>query len=84
MFDANFYKVVYKSEGELNLGTIPGIEVIKSYTDEGNHVVEFSLDDIEGLDHIVDFIRRNGGKLVSLFKIQPDLEDVFLQFIKRE
>ncbi len=80
MFSANFFKVVFKN-GNINFDFLNGIKVLKSYDQEENRAVEFELQDEDALYELLEVIRRSGGKLISIEKIQPDLEEVFIRFV---
>jgi len=80
MFSANFFKVVFKN-GNINFDSLNGIKVLKSYDQEENKAVEFELQDEDALYELLEVIRISGGKLISIEKIQPDLEEVFIRFV---
>jgi ABC-2 type transport system ATP-binding protein len=66
-------------------GEIPGVKKFayehKSHI--GRTFLKFILEDESAISHVTESISDNGSKIVSLSKVEPSLEDVFVALVGR-
>ena len=65
------------------LGQLPGVQRFQHVRGDGVASLSFSLADEGALAEIIAAITRQGGRLLSLEKREPTLEDAFLELVGR-
>jgi ABC-2 type transport system ATP-binding protein len=66
------------------MSSIKALSCVGTITQEDETRVKVRALGDEGFDTILDSIRKNGGKIKSVKKLEPSLEDVFLHITGRE
>jgi len=70
-------------EGMDRMGTIPGIDGFQVRTVGEKAVSRFVVKEESAIADIVSFIQGNKGRIITLSKSEPTLEDVFIHLVGR-
>ncbi len=60
----------------------PALEPIRTQSENGTHLL--SLSDYPDLEPVLGAVRQAGSRILEMELVQPDLEDVFVQIMRRE
>ena len=83
MFSGNFYKIIMRDELP-EFPSLYGFTIVKKYKEADSVIYEINFDNTENLYDFIEFLKRNNLKLVAINRIEPDLEYIFIKFIKGE
>jgi len=62
-------------------GLPPGLEGIRVGSENGTHLL--ALDDYPDLERVMGTLRQAGSRVLEMEIVQPDLEDVFVQIMRK-
>lgn len=78
-------EVPLSPNGMEEFGRIPGVEqfAYEHKNHSGKTKLKFILKDESVISNVTEFLSRNGSRIVSLSKMEPSLEDVFVALVGR-
>ncbi len=66
------------------LGALRSLDCVQSASQDNSTHVKLIARGEDAFDEVIDAVRKNGGKIVSVENLQPTLEDVFLHLTGHE
>jgi ABC-2 type transport system ATP-binding protein len=78
-------EVPLSPNGMEGFSRIPGVEqfACEHKNHSGKTKLKFILKDESAISNVTDFLSRNGSRIISLSKMEPGLEDVFVALVGR-
>ncbi len=82
--DTTILKLEIQNISSKLLNKIQGADCVKSVSQENNCTIKVHATGENSFDEIIDTVRTEKGKINSMEKLQPTLEDVFLHITGRQ